>query len=140
MLFRSLQGYEEENPDGMPFSLTLLVLPLCLQKDSRQMIADSPRSYLLSTVGKHPQLLVGFAERANALMPFAFEALGLLMERGCFVVSRDGQLKSVSGRVRKTVTGTSESIICQRVARIIGKEFARIADRVTVYTTFGVRP
>jgi hypothetical protein len=140
ILFRALQGYEEEDPDGMPFSLTLLVLPLCLQKDSRQMIADSPRSYLLNTVEKHPQLLVGFADRASALMPFAFEAFGLLMERGCFVVSRDGRLKSVSDRVRKTVTGTSESIICQRVARIIGKEFARIADRVTVYTTFGVRP
>ena len=32
VLFRALQGYEEENPDGMPFSLALLVLPLCLQK------------------------------------------------------------------------------------------------------------
>jgi Family of unknown function (DUF6521) len=140
ILFRALQGYEEENPDGMPFSLALLVLPLCLQKDSRQMIADSPRSYLLNTVEKRPQLLVGFAERATALMPFAFEAFGLLMERGCFVVSQGGRLKTVSGRVRKSVTGTSESVACQRVARTIGREFARIADRVTVYTAFGVRP
>jgi hypothetical protein len=140
ILFRALQGYEEEDPNGMPFSLTLLVLPLCLQKDSRQMIADSPRSYLLNTVEKHPQLLVGFADRVSALMPFAFEAFGLLMERGCFDVSQDGRLKTAPGRVRKAVTGTGESIVCQRVARIIGKEFARIADRVTVYTTFGVRP
>jgi hypothetical protein len=35
VLFRALQGYEEENPDGMPFSIALLVLPLCLQKDAR---------------------------------------------------------------------------------------------------------
>ena len=34
-------------PDGMPFSLALLVLPLCLQKDSREVIAGSSRSYLL---------------------------------------------------------------------------------------------
>ena len=140
ILFRALQGYEEENPDGMPFSLTLLVLPMCLQKDSRQVIADNPRSYLLKTVEKNPQLLVGFADRTITLLPFAFEAFGLLMERGCFVVSQDGRLKTVPGRVRKSVTGTNESISCQRVARIIGKEFARIADRVTVYTTFGVRP
>jgi len=64
----------------------------------------------------------------------------LLMERECFVVSQDGRMKTVSGRVRKSVTGTDESVSCQRVARIIGKEFARIADRVTIYTTFGVRP
>jgi hypothetical protein len=140
ILFRALQGYEEENPNGMPFSLTLLVLPLCLQKGSRQLIAGSPRSYLLKTVEENPQLLVGFADRARDMMPFAFEAFGLLMERGCFTISQDGRIKTLPDRVRKSVTGTSESISCQRVARVIGKEFARIADRITVYTTFGVRP
>ena len=140
ILFRALQGYEEENPDGLPFSLSLLVLPLCLQKDSRQVIAGSPRSYLMRTVEKNPQLLVGFADRASDLIPFAFEAFGLMMERGCFVVSQDGRLKTVPGKVRKSITGTDESVSCQRVARIIGKEFARIADRVTIYITFGIRP
>jgi len=140
ILFRAMQGYEEENPDGIPFSLSLLVLPLCLHKDSREAIASSPRSYLLKTVEKHPQLLVGFSGRASDLMPYALEAFGLLMERDCFVVSQDGRLKTVPSKVRKSVNGTSESISCQRVARIVGKEFARIADRVTVYTTFGIRP
>jgi len=140
ILFRALQGYEEDNSDGMPFSLALLVLPLCLQKESRQVIADSPRSYLLKTVERNPQMLVGFADRARDLMPFALEAFGLLMEKACFVVSHDGRLRTVPGRVRKSVTGTSESVSCQRVARFVGKEFARIADRVTVYTTFGIRP
>ena len=140
VLIRAMQGYEEENPEGMPFSLTLLVLPLCLQKGSRQVIADGSRGYLLKTVEKNPQLLVNFADRAEALLPCAMEAFGLLMERDCFVVSPDARLKTVPGRVRKTVTGTAESVSCQRVARIIGREFARIADRVTIYTTFGVRP
>lgn len=140
LLFRALLGYEEENPDGMPFSLALLVLPLCLQKDARQVIAGNPRSYLLKIVETNPQLLVGFADRATGMLPFALEAFGVLMERGCFVVSPDGRLKTVRGRVRKSVTGTDESVSCQRVARIVGKEFARIADRVTVYTTFGIRP
>ncbi|MGX7006043.1 three component ABC system middle component [Caballeronia sp. KNU42] len=140
VLFRALLGYEEENPDGMPFSLALLVLPLCLQKDARQVIAGNSRSYLLKIVEKNPQLLVGFADRASDMLPFALEAFGVLMERECFVVSQDGRLKTVPGRVRKSVTGTDESVSCQRVARIVGKEFARIADRVTVYTTFGIRP
>ena len=140
VLFRALQGYEEENQNGMPFSLALLVLPLSLYKDSRQVIAGSPRSYLLKTVEKNPQLLVGFSVRARDFLPLAFEALGFLMHLDCFVVTSDGRLKTVPNRVRKSVTGTDESVSCQRVARIIGKEFARIADRVTVYTTFGVRP
>jgi hypothetical protein len=140
ILFRALQGYEEENSDAMPFSLALLVLPLCLHKESRQVFSDNPRSHLLKTVENNPKLLVGFADRTSDLLPFALEGLGLLMERGCFVVSPGGRLKTVPATVRKSVTGTSESISCQRVARVIGKEFARIADRVTVYTTFGIRP
>jgi hypothetical protein len=139
-LFRSLQGFEEQNSEGMPFSLAMLVLPLCLHKTSRDIIADNPRRYLLKTVEANPQILVGFANRANTLIPFMFEALGLLMERGCFIVSEQGQLKTLDNRVRKSVTGTVESVTCQKVARIIGKEFARIADRVTIYASFGIRP
>jgi Family of unknown function (DUF6521) len=140
VLFRALQGFEEENRDGMPFSIALLVLPLCLQRASREIIASSPRRHLLKTIEEHPQLLVDYAERTNALLPFLLEALGLLMSYGCFTVTQDGRLKTVHGRVRKSIGGTTESVSCQRVARIIGREFARITDRVTIYMSFGIRP
>jgi len=140
VLFRAMQGYEEEDPSGMPFSLSLLVLPLCLHKDSREIIAASSRSYLLKITEKNPQVQVGFAARASTMLPYTFEGFGLLMERRCMSVSDDGRLQTVSDKVRKSATGTDETKSCQRVARFVGKEFARIADRVTVYTTFGIRP
>lgn len=140
VLFRAMQGYEEEDAHGMPFSLSLLVLPLCLHKDSREVIAGSSRSYLLKITEKNPQIQVGFTDRVTSMLPYAFEGFGLLMERGCISVTIDGRLQTVPDKVRKTVTGTDETKSCQRVARIVGKEFARIADRVTVYTTFGIRP
>ena len=62
------------------------------------------------------------------------------MQRCCFVVSSEGRLKIVRDKVRKSVRGTEESVACQRTARFIGKEFARISDRVTIYTTLGVQP
>jgi hypothetical protein len=140
VLFRALKGYEEEDAHGMPFSLSLLVLPLCLQKDSREVIAASPRSYLLKTTEKNPQLMVGFADRVTQMLPYTFEGFGLLMERDCLAVTDDGRMQTVPDKVRKTVKGTPETVSCQKVARIVGREFARIADRVTVYTTFGIRP
>ncbi|MFC3698326.1 three component ABC system middle component, partial [Sphingobium xenophagum] len=42
--------------------------------------------------------------------------------------------------LRKSVTGTAETVSCQRVARFVGKEFARVGDRSTLYMTMGVRP
>lgn len=140
VLSRALQGYEEEDARGMPFSLTLLVLPLCLHKDSREVIASSPRSYLLKTVEKNQQIVVGFSDRVTQMLPYAFEGFGLLMERGCIAVAEDGRIQAVPKKVSKTVDGTAETVSCQKVARIVGKEFARIADRATVYTTFGIRP
>jgi hypothetical protein len=135
-----MHGYEEEDARGMPFSLALLVLPLCLHKDSRELIAASTRSYLLKVAERNPQVQVGFPERVTAMLPCALEGFGLLMERGCISVSDDGRLQTAADKVRKSVTGTRETISCQRVARFVGREFARIADRVTVYTTFGIRP
>ncbi|MCP1213873.1 three component ABC system middle component [Acetobacter okinawensis] len=140
VLFRALDGYEEEDARGMPFSLSLLVLPLCLHKDSREVIASSPRSYLLKTTEKNQQIMVGFTDRVTQMLPYAFEGFGLLMERGCIAVADDGRIQTIAGKVRKTVGGTAETVSCQKVARIVGKEFARIADRATVYTTFGIRP
>ena len=140
ILFRAMQSYEEVDDRGIPFSLSLLVLPLCLHKDSREVIAGSPRSYLLKTMEKNPQVHVGFADRVTAMLPYAFEGFGLLMERGCISVANEGRIQTVPNKVRKSVTGTDETKSCQRVARIVGKEFARIADRVTVYTAFGIRP
>ncbi len=140
VLFRALHGYEEQDARGMSFSLSLLVLPLCLHKDSREVIDGSPRSYLLKTMEKNQQIMIGFADRVSQMLPYAFEGFGLLMERGCLVIADGGRIQTVPGKVRKTVSGTAETISCQKVARIVGREFARIGDRATVYTTFGIRP
>lgn len=140
VLFRAFCGYEEEDQRGMPFSLALLILPLCLHKSSRDILLQGNRSYLLKVVSNHPELLVNFGSRASDMLPFAFEALGFLMQFGAFEVDASGRLRAVQNGVRKTPSGTVESIACQRVARFLGKEFARVSDRGTIYTTLGVRP
>jgi hypothetical protein len=140
ILFRALHAYEEEDARGMPFSLSLLVLPLCLHKDSREVIVSSPRSYLLKTTEKNQQVMVGFAGRVTQMLPYAFEGFGLLMERGCITIADNGRIQAVPKTVRKALDGTGETVSSQKVARIVGREFARIADRATIYTTFGIRP
>lgn len=140
VLFRALRAYEDEDARGMPFSLTLLVLPLSLQREAREILAQANRSYFLKIVAANPQMLVDFPKRATDLLPFTLEALGLLHQLGAIVVANDGALKTIPDGVRKTISGTPETVSCQRVAKFLGREFAQIGDRATVYTTLGVRP
>jgi len=87
-----------------------------------------------------PPVIIHRIEVSHYYWHGGFEGFGLLMERGCITVADDGRLQTIPEKVRKSVTGTDETKSCQRVARILGKEFARIADRVTVYTSLGIRP
>src|ERR1044072_5773005 len=77
VIIRALQSFEAEDEGGMPFSLSPLILPLSLHKQSREIITRNPRSYLLRTIQMHPEVLVRFPERTTSLMPYTFEALGV---------------------------------------------------------------
>jgi len=140
VLMRSIKAYAAEDPRGMPFSLSLLILPLALQEASRAVLLQYVRSYLLKAVAVHPQLLIGLPERVAEMMPYAFEAFGIAHQTGCVELSPEVWLLPKERRLKATVEGTEESVACQQAAILLGKEFARIADRVTVYTAFGIRP
>ena len=140
VLLRSLLSFSDAQQDGMPFSLSLLVLPLSLHKTSREAIIHGNRSYLTKIVDENPEMLVGLPERASSLLPYNFEACALLMQQGAISVSADGRIAPTRGCLRKQLFGTAESQACQQAAQILGRKFAAIGDRVTIYTTFGVRP
>jgi hypothetical protein len=58
VLFRGLQGYEENDARGVPYSLSLLVRPLCRHKPSREALAAGSRGYPLRVAEKNPRLRV----------------------------------------------------------------------------------
>ena len=124
----------------MPFSLALLVLPICLHKESRIIISGNPRRYFLKTIGANPQIRLNLADRTRNLLPFTFEALGFTFHLGSFEITAEARLRMRKRGIRKKIDGTEESVECQKVARIIGRNFAKIADRATIYTSLGVRP
>lgn len=140
ILLRSISGYEEDNSDGLPFSLSLLILPLCLHRETRESLPKTSRGYLLKAIELNPHLSIGFAERVTALLPYTLEALGLAMHLRCFTVTDRGHLTLDPKGIKKAISGTDESVECQRAARLVGKAFAAIGDRVTIYTSLGVRP
>lgn len=140
LLARAIKTFEAEDERGMPFSLALLVLPLSLHRQSRQSICASNKAYFLKVVEGNPELLIGFAERTRSYLPYTLEAFGVLMDRGCIHVADEGRIKLVPRRVSLKKLNSAECQECEQAARLLGREFARLRDRVTIYTMLGVKP
>jgi len=140
ILARGMEGFMEAASRPMPFSLTLLILPLCLHKRTRDQLKEASRSYLSSILQDHPEIRVNLAQRARGLLPYTMEAFGYLMACGVITVDDAGAITLKGEMVRKSLVGSHDTKDCQTVARSLGKKLALLNDRVTIYTTLGIRP
>ena len=140
VIARGVEGFTETANRPMPFSLTLLILPLCLHKRTRDQIKEAHRAYFTKILQEHPEIRVDLAQRARSLLPFTMEAFAYLMACGAIIVDDSGSIGVRENTVRKSIVGSQDTKDCQTVARSLGRKLALINDRVTIYTTLGIRP
>lgn len=140
VLAAAIREYERVSGRPMPYSLTLLVLPMCLHQASREEILKNKRKSVLRVLALRPDLLVDFAERARALVQYATEAFALLASKDCIKVGDDGSISLIQRRVSPQPLSTDDAERCRAAATVLGRDFAQINDRVTVYTSLSIRP
>ena len=140
VLARGLEGFSKTANRPMPFSLTLLILPLCLHKRTRDQIKEGHRAYFTRILQDHPEIRVDLAKRARGLFPYTMEAFAYLMSCGAIVVDESGCVALRDKTIRKSVVGSQDTKDCQVVAYLLGRKFALINDRITIYTSLGIRP
>lgn len=140
VIARSIEGYTELSKRPMPFSLTLLILPLSLHQRTREVLKVGAKSYFTKILENHPEIRVDLAERTRGLFPYAMEGFSYLADCGAISIDESGAIGLVPNQVRKSITGTQDSKDCQTVARSLGRKFAQLGDRVTVFTSLGIRP
>ncbi len=140
VLARGIAEFTDQSGGPMPFSLTLLILPLSLHKSTRELLIESKRAYLTSILQAHPEIRVDLAERTRGLFPFTMEAFAYLTACGAIKVDEHGGITVLEGQIKKTITGSEDTKDCQSVAKALGAKLAQIKDRATIYTTLGIRP
>lgn len=140
IMLRAINEFKSEGGRPIPFSLCLLIPALALHKDTRETLKKGMRTYFVKIVEDNPQLLVEFPDRLRGLFPYTMDAIGFLLSQGAIVVDEKGNITAVDGALRSTISGSQETQDCQKVARSLGRKFAQISDRATVYTTLGIRP
>lgn len=150
LLRTALDGYVDELHAGMPFELAFLVLPLCLHPGTASRLpTDASKTPLHAWLQREENrdVLVSFADRVLALVPYTREALVFAAQRGVLVFDDSGairvgavkwaKLTSYSNSYRNSGEEVKEAI---RRAEFVGRWFALAGTTTTIFTLLGVQP
>lgn len=139
----SVTSYVESQPGGMPFALSMLILPVVLHKATRESLPRSIRTPLAAWLDETPAARLVFAERLNSLVPFSREGILFAGSRDALGFAEGGKL--VPGTVKLSTTkfertATDDARDCLKKAKLVGRWFAAAGGERTVLTLWGVRP
>jgi hypothetical protein len=122
----------------MPWTLSFVILPLALLQRSREALPGSIQAHFSSWLQEHPEIHLGFAQRAKPLVPIIKEGLRLALHSGALKI--EGGALRVAIKPRSQNEQTEEVAQCLRAARFIGRWLARRHDVTTILGLLGVRP
>lgn len=142
LLWSCAREYEKVDPQGLPYALAFIAMPVVLHKQTREGLPRTTRTSLATWIGENPQIHIGFADRAQALVPVVREAIlfgcaaGLITLNGVCLraVSRPRGMSAFEGNA----TAEVKSAVSR--ASFLGKWFARGGTYTTVMALWGVAP
>lgn len=140
VLANGIKGYNIATGSPMPFSLTLLILPLSLHKRTRELILANKLAYLTKLIELYPEIRINLANRTKGLFPYTMEGFAYLVSSGIVQISDIGGIEVKKSRGGKKIQVSQDTTDCKQAAVLIGKKFGKIKDKVTIYTTLGIRP
>jgi hypothetical protein len=140
LLYSAIRTYNLEANRAFPFPLAYLILPLVLHKNTREKI--NSRTQLLVWIQRHEYLLIGYAKRAEQLVPITNEAIELLLQSDLITISSSGELEfsTTKQSLSKTRFTDDEIKECINKSEHIAKWFAKAGKPETIYVSLGVRP
>lgn len=140
IIYNTVKTYGETIHRAFPFPLTYLILPLVLQKNSRELI--NSRTQMLIWTQRYPETLIDFPKRARELVPITNEAIELLLQAGLLQLTNNGELEVVQTikALSKTKYTNDEIKDCISKSEHIAKWFATAGKAETIYICLGVKP
>lgn len=141
ILYSSILEYQGKENGSFPISLIYLVLPIVLHKDTRAMV--NSRKNMIRELQNNPQILVGFADRAKSLIPFANEAIEYLLANKAVECKGNGftlNNKLSQSKILKYLQTDGELRDCYNKASHVGRWFKTLGSVENIYYAWGVKP
>lgn len=141
LMYSTVNDFEKECKRGMPFVLTLLILPLVLHRPTRETLPQTARTQFQQWVKEQSEeFSLLFAVRTRQLLPYSKEAITFGMQR--HILEVDDSENVVCGKNTMNITRVTElsTAILIENSRLIGRWFAKAEHEAIIFKTLGIRP
>jgi hypothetical protein len=134
-----IKAFKNESGENLPFSLSLLILPIILTSKIRERMPKSKVNGIHYWINRNEDLKIGFAQQVRGYLPFTREAIMFGSTYKSICIDIDGNLDFVE-RKGKLKLENSEVKSCVQKAILLGKLFAISGSPITIYSIFGIKP
>ena len=140
IIYYTIKTYFEETKRPMPFPLVYLILPLVLHKKTRERINSATQMQVW--IQRNPDVLIGFAERANSMVKVTNEAVEFLLQSGIVNLTNNAELEQCKLKKSLSITKYTNDEIkkCISKSSNVAKWFGKAGTVETIYISLGVRP
>ncbi len=143
LLWQASAGYDSSLHTPLPFDISFLILPIVLQRETRESLPRTVRTSLAVWIDDNPLARLRVADRARVLASFTKEAMmfgglhGLLELKGGAIAANQDWKKRIDDDLKDS---TDEVRACAKRAEFVGKWLASAGTPGTVMAILGVRP
>ncbi|MCH7315553.1 three component ABC system middle component [Acinetobacter sp. ANC 3882] len=139
-IYHAIKNYQIVSGEGMPFSLSLLILPLCFHEPTSLYLLSKNRTYLLKNIKDNPVIVCGLDKRVKDLNFFTLEAIVFLLYADAIHIDDKGKVNVKKINFKKLNFNSKMSQDKIKLASYLGKQLAKIKDRSTIYISLGIKP
>ncbi|WP_286230589.1 three component ABC system middle component [Neobacillus mesonae] len=140
LLKEFVSSYQSEKPEGVPYELIFVAIPLIVLKFYRSALPSTIRTQLHNWIQTNSDFKIGYASIVKELLPFVKESLIFLLQRSILSINESGKL--VEGPTKfnkKNAKDTEEILNTINKAKFVGKWFAKAGEATTIYALWGIR-
>lgn len=139
-----VKEFSKAKSQPSPFVLPFCALPIALHRKTRASLPSSTLTSLYSWRERNPDVLIGFAQRAQHLRPVIQESIRFSIDRNALQISDIGDLetgtKKISASKAFEQSVTQDARDCIASAKMLGRWFAKAGATATILSAWGIKP
>jgi len=143
LLHQAIVSFERRENSGMPYALSMLVIPLVFYTPIRERLPRDPNQSLHGWIRNNPEVLIHFPSRVSQLVPYSKESIIFAMQHQLITISQEGNLLPAKKQLvinKLNWSYDSRTYQMKERAKFLGKWFALQGSAEVIYRTLGIKP